>query len=485
LRSPDIYTKIIDIAGDKLISLNKVCEVRRGFTTGANEFFYVIDETEKVKTLKPDEYKMHFGHRIEHSRIDWEKHDWYFSEMNNQHYLMEKIYFKPVFKTQKEASNLDVDLSKLKYRVLVCNEQKPALRRYKVKLLKYIEEAEKSPHKFNERATCAARKKSDGTQDWFNLGKDLFIGDFIFPSKIGERFRLIDNRITSVYCDKVNYNIKVNEEFKDYKDIIFLILNSTLFRYLLDLFSRQMVVKVSDVDVIVVEKTLIVNPVLLKKHNNELKQILKTLKSREQESIYKEVKKEDRRALDELIFDVLGLNKKDVEELYKEACQYVLDRKNKSESLDTSKTKQKIDYETSLRLVADRFEEINKYTEFIKRVPLREFTIPNVEPLFPKNLSGGDSNLFASYKVRFKEGNKETIIDFDNNSQILLFKFFYVKLEIKGTKIILPRSPEDCNKILRSLKHDFDKYSSQIKAMLKTYRSKAHYISIYRDLVMG
>jgi len=57
-------------------------------------------------------------------------------------------------------------------------------------------------------------------------------------------------------------------------------------------------------------------------------------------------------------------------------------------------------------------------------------------------------------------------------------------LEIKGTTITLPRSPEDCNKVLRTLKHDFEKYSSQIKAMLKTYRSKAHYISIYRNLVI-
>jgi len=61
----------------------------------------------------------------------------------------------------------------------------------------------------------------------------------------------------------------------------------------------------------------------------------------------------------------------------------------------------------------------------------------------------------------------------------------FIPGQIKGTKIALPRSPEDCNKIFRTLQHDFDKYSSQIKAMLKTYRSKAHYISIYRDLVMG
>ena len=121
----------------------------------------------------------------------------------------------------------------------------------------------------------------------------------------------------------------------------------------------------------------------------------------------------------------------------------------------------------------------------MKSVPEREFTIPNLEPKFPKDVSGGDSNLFASYRVKFRDANKETTVIFDNNSQILLFKFLYDQLEIKGTKILLPRSPEDCNKILRTLKHDFEKYSSQIKSMLKTYRSKAHYVSIYRDLVMG
>ncbi len=486
LRSPGIYTKIIDTARDKLIPLQNVCEIKYGIKTGANEFFYVIDETEKVKTLKPDEYKMHFGHRIENSNINWEKHGWYFSEMNNQHYLLEKIYFQPVFKTQKEASNLDVDLSKLKYRVLVCNEQKSALRKYKVKLLKYIEDAEKSPFKFNERATCAARIKADGTQNWFNLGEDLFVGDFIFPSKIGERFRLIDNRKTDVYCDKVNYNVKVNEEYEKYSDTIFLLMNSTLFRFFFDLFSRQLTGNqtFSDVDVYVLEKNLMPDPKLFDNYKKELQNILKSLKSREQDTIYKEVNYPDRQKLDEIVFEVLGLSKSDLKELYKVESEYVKKRGLKSSSVQTTKTKQKIDYETSLRLVADRFEDINKYSVLMKGVPEREFLIPNIEPQFPKNLSGGDTNLFASYKVKFKEGNKETTIDFDNNSQILLYKFLYEKLEIKGTKISLPRSPEDCNKILRTLKHDFDKYGSQIKAMLKTYRSKAHYVSIYRDLVM-
>lgn len=485
LRSPLIYNKIIANAEDKLIRLDNICEVKYGIKTGANEFFYVIDETEKTKSLSSDEFYLHFGHRKETSKINWEVNGWYYSEMNNQHYLMERRYFKPLFKSQREASNLDVDVKKLKYHVLICNEIKTELRKYKVKLLKYIEDAEKSTEKYKERPTCKARIKPDGTQDWFNLGDELFVGDFIFPSKVGERFRLIDNRKSKVVCDKVNYNIKVKKKYEDDSEIIFLILNSTLFRFLIDLFSRQMVVKVSDVDVNVVERTLIINPVLLKSKKKELHEIYKELKSREQESIFKDVKKEDRNKLDHIIFEALGINRNLLNELYKETCNYVKDRKEKSESLTTTKTKHIVDYETSLSLAKERFADINIYSEIMKGVPSKEFSIPGTEPKFPKDARTGDSNLFASYNVKFKDGNKETVVNFDNNSQILLFHFFHNELEIKGTKLILPRSPEDCNKILKTLQKDFKKYAMQIKSMLKTYRSKAHYLSIYRDIIFN
>ena len=491
LRSPAIYNKIIESAtggaGEKLIPLRKICEVKYGIKTGANEFFYVKDETEKVKTLKPDEYRVHFGHRIENSKINWEKHGWYLSEMNNQHYLLERYYFKPILKTQKEAANLDIDLTKLNYKVLICNEQKPKLRKYKEKLLKYIEEGERTPHKFNERPTCSSRIKSDGTQDWFNLGEELFVGDFIFPSKIGEKYRLIDNRNAQVYCDKVNYNVKVLDNYSEYQDLIFLLMNSTLFRFFFDLFSRQLTGNqtLSDVDVNILEKTFIPNPALFQKHTKELKEIYNSIKSREQETIYKEVEKKDRKKLDEIIFDILSLSHNDVKELYETETNYIKERTLKSQSVKTTKTKQKLDYEISLKLVADRFEEIKKYESLMNGIAEKEFNIPDLDPVFPKDISGGDSNLFAAYKVKFKDANKEITVNFDNNSQILLCKFLHEKLEIKGTKTTLPRSPEDCNKILHILKHDWDKYSSQIKAMLKTFRSKAHYISIYRDLVMG
>lgn len=484
LRSPEIYTKIIETAGDKLIPLNSIATVRRGFTTGANEFFYVVDETEKAKYLSDEEFLAYFGHKKSTSRINWEANGWYYSEMSKKHYFLERRYFKPLFKTQKEAVNLDVDINNLKYCVLICNETKPVLRKHRVKLLKYIEEAEASQYKFNERPTCAARIKPDGTQDWFNLGEDLFVGDFIFPSKIGERFRLIDNTKTQVFCDKVNYNILVNKEYSSFKDIIFLVLNSTLFRYFIDLFSRQMVVKVSDVDVNVVERTLVINPTLLKKQKDELIKIKKSLKDREQKKIYDEVIMSDRNKLDKIIFKVLGLKEKDVEELYKESTNYVAERKNKAESLITKKVKTTIDFETSLRLVKDRFDEMKTYNELIEELDCAEFSIPNLEPIFPKDIGSGDSNFFSSYNVKFKEGNKQIIVNFENNGQILLYQFFYKNFKFNNAKINLPKSSSDCEKVLKTLEKDFKKYSSQIKAMLKTHRSNAHYLTIYKDILI-
>ena len=40
-RAPDIYWTIMEKAGDKLVRLGDVAEVRRGITTGANDFFYL------------------------------------------------------------------------------------------------------------------------------------------------------------------------------------------------------------------------------------------------------------------------------------------------------------------------------------------------------------------------------------------------------------------------------------------------------------
>ncbi len=482
LRSSPIYTKIIAAAKDKLIPLSHIAEVRRGFTTGSNDFFYVKDETNQIKKMTDEEYKLTFGVEREKHKISWEKYGWFYSELTKQHHLLERFYFKPLFKSQKEASNLDVDVKKLKYHVLICNEPIAALRKVKAKLVKYIEEGERAG--LHLRPTNAARVSEESGREWFNLGEELFIGDFIFPSKIGERFRLIDNRKSKVFCDKVNYNLKLKDEYKNYADVLFLILNSTLFRYLIDLFSRQMVVKVSDVDVMVVERTLIINPKILKPHLKELKKLCKQLKSREQLQLQHEIKKTDRFSLDEIIFSEIGLFKKDVKELHYEAVKYVEDRKLKSESLDTKKIKTVLDSETTLKLVKERFPEINSYSEMLKGMNTDKYTIPNLPVKFPKNLSTVDTNLFASYKLYFKEGNKEIVLSLRSNSQIKLIKYFYDELEMKGVSVEVPKQTEDCEKIYKQLLYDYTNYGTQVKEMLKKHRSKTTFQNVWKRMIM-
>ncbi len=295
---------------------------------------------------------------------------------------------------------------------------------------------------------------------------------------------MIDNRKSKVFCDKVNYNISIKKGYSKYAEIIFLIMNSTFFRFLLELFARQMGEGLTDIDVVVVDNTVVIDPELLKPYEKELKEIYKSLREREQETIYKEVKQKDRRRLDTIIFEVLGLKHKDVDELYKEASELRQKRNEKAGSVSTIKSKQKPDYQTSLKLIQERFSEVHSYTSLIQNNETEEFNIPNLPAKFPKDIKGGDSNFFNTYNVYFTEGNKQIAVSFKSSSQLKLFRFFFEELELKGTKILLPENPADCEKILVILSNDFKKYSMQIKNVLKSLRSSASYLSIYRDLLL-
>ena len=278
--------------------------------------------------------------------------------------------------------------------------------------------------------------------------------------------------------------MEIREEYKDYSNILFLILNSISFRFLVDLFARQMVVKVSDVDVSVVDRTPIINPVLLKPKISELNSILNSLKRREQGTIFDEIKQDDRRKLDILIFEALGLPAEEVDELYFEAAKYVQDRKDKSDSLETKKTKGKLTNEDALKLIEERFSEIRSYYSLIEHVKTNLFVIPDWEAKYPKGEIGTD-NLFGHYVVYFKQGNKQQRLSFANPAQLALFRFLNENLDVKGAEILLPEDINDCNEILNILRDDFENYSPQIDALLKSHRSKSNSIRIYRNLLFS
>lgn len=476
LRSPSIYKKVIKSGGEKLVPLATIAKVKYGIKTGANDFFYLKDETQEALKLPDREYKLIFGHSKNDHKHIWNTCGWFLSDLNGEHFIIERSYVVPLFKSQREAKYLDVDENQLKYVVLFCNETFEKLNKQKKNIVKYISLGESKEFEVNKRPSVRGRAL------WYDLTKIANTGTYIFPSKIGERFRLVDNRKSKVLCDKVNYIIEVNNDYNRYEDIIFLILNSTLFRYLLDLFSRQMVVKVSDVDVNLVEKTLIIDPQLLSDDWDQLKGIFTSLKQRDQLTIYEEVKQQDRIKLDTIIFRKLGLSEKDVKDLHFEACKYVKDRQIKSDSLVTTKAKVKLSYDASLKLIKERFE-ITPFRNWIKNINVRRIQIPDGKASYPKD-GIGTENLFGTYNVFFLEGKKQINISFDNQKQLELFQFLNSTLEIKKVRISLPVDSNDCDTTLKNIKRDFEENVDLIKSWLKQNRSSANYLSIYRDLLL-
>lgn len=325
LRVPEIYNKIIQKSKNKLVQLKEICEIKYGIKTGANDFFYLTDETEKAISLnfKPNDFWVTLG--------------WYYSKLDKKHHSIERKYLKPILKSQREINGLAIKANELKYFVLDLKENRLKLKNSNSEIYQYINTAESAKYKIDQRASCKGRKSNNG--EWFNLGKKIAIGDFIIPSKIGERFRLLDNRKSKVYCDKVSYNICIKPEFKQYSDILFTILNSTFFRYSIDLFSRQLTGSqtLSDVDVHIVQDVLIPHPKYLLNNKEKLNKIMRSMSNRTQESIFKEINFEDRKELDYIILNSIGITKSEVDQIRKKALEFVQNRKTKSESIKTIK----------------------------------------------------------------------------------------------------------------------------------------------------
>ena len=124
LRAPDIYWTILEKGKDKLVRLGNVAEIRRGFTTGANEFFYLDDN-------------------------------------QIQEWGIEAEFLKPVIKSPRECKSIRVDPSQLQFKLFMCHADKAVLAG--AAALDYIEWGESQG--FHQRPSCRGRAR------WWDLGK--------------------------------------------------------------------------------------------------------------------------------------------------------------------------------------------------------------------------------------------------------------------------------------------------------------------------
>jgi len=158
LRAPDIYFRILEKGKGKLVRLGDVAEVRRGFTTGANDFFYLEPVSLTVKEVAELREENPMTPVRVRNGADWEGE-------------IEAAWLRPAIKSPREIQNLRVRLEDLRYLVFMPPEDvreamdrgnKPPLPRYPLATA-YIRWGEHQS--YHRRSTCESR------QWWWDLGE--------------------------------------------------------------------------------------------------------------------------------------------------------------------------------------------------------------------------------------------------------------------------------------------------------------------------
>jgi adenine-specific DNA-methyltransferase len=319
LRAPEIFYKILEKGKGKLVRLGDIAEVKRGFTTGANEFFY----------LEPTGKPAPKGLLHVKNSVGWEGY-------------IEEEFLKPVIKSPKELKTIIVREEDLKYRVFMCHKSKNELKG--TYALEYIEWGEKQG--YHKRPTCASRQR------WWDLGENKY--QVISKRFVDETFSYFFNQNNFFVGDTF---FIINAKLGENKNMC-LYLNSTLGAF----FTEQIGRKNMGDGVLLIYGPEITNiPVLNNEYLYKIYLTTDDFLEREQKIIFEElgfqkctqkncnhpehpyeyVKPEevsfdrimpDRRELDKIIFEVLGLTEEEQLEVYRAVLELVKNRLLKAKS---------------------------------------------------------------------------------------------------------------------------------------------------------
>ncbi|HDH44829.1 MAG TPA: restriction endonuclease subunit M, partial [Thermococcus sp.] len=265
IRAPEIFFKILEKGRDLFVPLRKIAQVRRGFTTGANEFFYLTPEQIEEHKIER-EFWMHPVTREEWPKIKeyipkediWlDKNGKYFkkSQYADQYELEEviidgNVIWVPnyIVKSPRECKSIIVDPRDLKYRVLMIHKDKRDLAGTNV--LKYIEWGEEQ--RFHERPTCASRQR------WYDLPE--IRGELLCMMSLNDRHIFWSNNVNS-YIDARLYGISLKERYKGEIELVSAILNSSFIPMFVELWGRVNLGQGAlDVKVYEYEKMPVINP---------------------------------------------------------------------------------------------------------------------------------------------------------------------------------------------------------------------------------
>ena len=294
LRAPDVYFEILEKCKDKLLPLKEIADVRRGVTTGINEFFYLkpIQKNKENKTIL-----------CENSR-GWKG-------------KIESKYFKQVIKSPKESDSIIIDPKKLKNLIFICNKSKAELKRANhLNALKYIEWGETQRTKENK--PWPEVPSVQGRKYWWGLTYNRF-SKVIASKGINDRYFFLSNE-SEITTNNRLYEIdffKLNNETINF-------LNSSLQYLFLEIASRvNLGDGLIDNGKDAIEECISINFEKLEDFNVDNSKLFK----RKIKAINEEVKLKDRQELDRAVLKALGLNPEEyLPRIYEGLIQMVKER---------------------------------------------------------------------------------------------------------------------------------------------------------------
>ena len=326
LRAPDIFFKILEKGKDLFVPLSQIADIRRGFTTGVNEFFYLTDEQIKA-------------------------------------HMIEEQFLKPLIKSPQECSYLEISKALRRNKVLLVRRERRDLRRFNVR--KYILWGEEKG--YNDNPTCIQREKNKQSHfGWYDLG-DWKIADLLWPDAYDKSYGCFINK-KNVYADKRFFLINYKDKVQKQRDLT-AYLNSTIIPLFIEIFGIVNLGQgVIYTNVYQLKKLPILKPTIINKiQSKRIEAAFDKMLDREIMPIFEEIKQKDREEMDSIFFDILGLTKDERRQIYDAVSELVNNRLEKAKTFGkNNKTKKEEFNSTSY---ADHILEEIFLTEGKKEFP--------------------------------------------------------------------------------------------------------------------
>ena len=282
-----------------LLALKDVAHVRRGLTTGANAFFYlkpVMEYTSLTRhsaSAQGDLFQMEsnlpFPGPIAERLIE-------VMDAAGERHMIEERFLAPVVFSLKEIPS--ILLTRVSSKRLLFNCPLAPGRLQETGALSYIRVGERAG--YHRRPSCATRSV------WYALPGKRQPAPLIFPAKVGERWLIAINQ-AGVFEDKKLYGVYPRRGISH--RLLAALLNSTWARYCVEVTCRQMTGSqaIADIDVAVAAQIIIPDPRRIPAAlAAELEAALEAIAPRAVTSVFEEVERADRHRLDELVLEAAG-----------------------------------------------------------------------------------------------------------------------------------------------------------------------------------